>query len=130
PSQRVPDSTIDAILGDCEERLKKARYGQLLPKITYTPVEFVVGQASAWTSQWGQAASLLQSIAEFPRKALTDRLFLRGLDIDEYELLEAMDVCSDAIMKVSNRRDSKTQATEDLQVLARLARSRMDARGR
>lgn len=50
--------------------------------------------------------------------------------MDENELLEAMDVCADAVLKMSNRRDSRTRAHEDLKVLARLAGSTMDARGR
>jgi len=130
PSQRVPDSTIDEILENCEKRLKKALDSQLLPRITYTPLQFVVAQATEWTSQWGQAASLLQAIAEFPRKVLTDRQFLRGLDVDDDELLEAMDVCEDVVLKASNRRDAKQRAKEDLLVLGRLARSQKDARTR
>src|SRR2546427_856548 len=93
-------------------------------------LQFVVAQASEWASPWGQAASLLQGIAEFPRKMLTDRLLLRGLDVDESELLEAMDVCADAVLKISNRRDSRPRAHKDLHVLARLADSRMGARAR
>ena len=130
PGQRVAASTIDEILVNCEKRLKNAREGQLLPRITYTPLQFVVAQASEWASPWGQAASLLQGIAEFPRKMLTDRLLLRGLDVDESELLEAMDVCADAVLKISNRRDSRPRAHKDLHVLARLADSRMGARAR
>jgi hypothetical protein len=128
--QRIPDSTISEILEYREKRLNDAREGQLLPRIAYTPVQFIVTRASEWASQWGQAASLLQAIAEFPRKVVADRLFLRGVDVDESEMLEAMDVCSDAVLKVSNRRDSKIRAIEDLQVLARLVRSQADARGR
>jgi len=132
PGQRVPDSTIDEILENCEKRLKKALESQLLPRITYTPLQFVVAQATEWTSQWGQAASLLQAIAEFPRKTLTDRLFLRSLDldVDEDELLKAMDVCEDIVLRTSNRRDAKQRAKEDLLVLGRLARSQKDARTR
>lgn len=90
PGQPVPEATVAKILAACQQRLEKAHQGQLLPKITYTLVQFVVGPASEWGSPWGQAASLLQAIAEFPRKALTDRFFLRGLDVDEDELLEAI----------------------------------------
>ncbi len=129
--QRFLDSDVNDILEKCKERLRKALGGRLLPRITYTPVQFVVGEASEWASPWGQAGSLLHAIAEFPRKALTDRLFLRGLDdTDDTELLEAMDVCSDAIQNMTNRREARTRAHEDLKVLARLADSRTDARGR
>jgi hypothetical protein len=130
PGQRVSDSTISDILANCEKRLNNAREGRLLPSIAYTPVQFIVARASEWASQWGQAASLLQAIAEFPRKLIADRLFLRGLDVDENEMLKAMDVCSDAFLKLSSRRDSRPRALEELQILARLAGSRMEARGR
>lgn len=130
PGQRVRDETVDEIMGDCQKRLEAALKGRLLPKITYTPVQFVVGRASEWASPWGQAASMLQAVAEFPRKVGTDPFFLRGFDVDEDELLKAMDVCDDAVLKISNRRDRKKQATEDLLVLAQLARSKRDARGR
>lgn len=112
--------------------MKQACQGQLLPKITYTPVRFaVVEHASEWASPWGQAASLLQALAEFPRKALADRFFFRDLEaVDDDAVVEAMDLCEDAVRKISNRRDSKQQAKEDLRFLARLSRSQNDARSR
>jgi hypothetical protein len=126
----VPDSTIDDILGRLADRLKRACDRQLLPNITYTSVEFAIPSSSRWASVWGHAASLLAGIAQYPRKVLTDRNFLRRLDVDEDDLLAAMDVCGDAILKISKRRDARERARADLEVLARLAASGMGARDR
>jgi hypothetical protein len=74
---------------------------------------------------------LLHALAEFPRKALTDRFFFRDLEaVDDDALVEAMDLCEDAVRKISNRRDARQQATEDLRFLARLSHSQNDARSR
>src|SRR5581483_4638113 len=107
-----------------------ARGGRFLPSVTHAPIGFGAGQESIWVSPWGQAATLLQEIAKFPRRVLTDGFFLRGLDIAVDELCAAMDVCGDAIVAAFRTRGVKDRARADLALLDRLAASKLEARRR
>jgi hypothetical protein len=125
----VTASAVDQILAEAERRLNQALGGRLLPSVSFSPVEFRAARESKWTSLWGQAATLMLAIAEYPRKALTEPRFLAGVDhVDEDELLEAMDVCADVIRQTSVR--ARRRAKNDLQMLARLERSKLDGRQR
>ncbi|MQL51623.1 hypothetical protein GFC01_04980 [Desulfofundulus thermobenzoicus] len=72
---------------------------------------------------WGQALLLLQKIAEFPRKSLTDSYFLQGLRLDQRELLEAMDVCDDIIVKESRKSNVSDRAKNELKLLEEIKKS-------
>ena len=56
--------------------------------------------------------------------------FLQGLQIEEDELLEAMDVCEDAIRRTSTRREAKERAMKDMNRLAGLAEAKLEPRRR
>ncbi len=124
PGQQLSKETVGGVLADLTERLSRALGEHLLPKVTYSPVQFAVGGDSEWESPWGQALVLLRSIGEYPRKALTDAFFLRGLRVDHDELFAAMDVCQDHIRKNSNL----TMAQEELKCIERVMGSPAPAR--
>jgi hypothetical protein len=130
PGQDAPESIVDEILRQGTERLNAAVSGSFLPRVTPARIRFDVGEDSTWISRWGQAATLLNEVAAFPRRILTDRFFLQGLDVDEDKLLEAMDVCGDAIVQAIGTRGVKDRARDDLEVLGRLSGSGLDARRR
>jgi hypothetical protein len=130
PGRDAPESIVDEILQQGTERLKTAVSGSFLPRVTHALIRFDVGKDSTWISRWGQAATLLNEVAAFPRRALTDRFFLQGLDVDEDKLLEAMDVCRDVIVQASGSRGVKNRARDELTVLGRLNGSGLEARQR
>jgi hypothetical protein len=130
PGQDVPESIVDEILRQGTARLKAAVSGSFLPRVTPARIRFDVGEDSTWISRWGQAATLLNEVAAFPRRILTDRFFLQGLDAHENKLLEAMDVCGDSIVQAMGTRGVKDRARGELEVLGRLSRSGLDARRR
>gem|GEM_PF-6022545 len=90
------------MLAELEERLEKVHRERFLPQVTYTRIEFKPANKreceQGWQSVWGQALRLLYSIAEYPRKAITDPYFLRGIKVNLNELLKAMDVGGDVIV--------------------------------
>src|SRR5262249_52906351 len=85
---------------------------------------------SATESPWGQAYSLLSDVASFPRKALTDGFFFRGLKVSEDELIDAMNVADDALCRDLGSRGIKERCKTELELLSRIERAPITARER
>ena len=79
PGGKIPDSAVANILEELRSRLEKTKADKLIPRVAYSPVAFNPSQKSEWSSPWGQAFALLKGIAEFPREAMTNRFFWRGI---------------------------------------------------
>uniref|UniRef100_A0A7C1F2M0 Uncharacterized protein n=1 Tax=Ammonifex degensii TaxID=42838 RepID=A0A7C1F2M0_9THEO len=99
PGKPLPGDAVEKILTALCERLQKIPRERLLPQVTYKDIRFSPESDSQWTNPWAEALRLLGDIAEFPRKALTDRFFFRGLRVEQYNLVKAMDVCGDACVR-------------------------------
>lgn len=104
PGEPLPRDVKENVLNELKNRLKKIPRDRFLPQVTYAKIRFLppAGEEEedkGWQSTWGQALRLLYSIAEYPRKAITDPYYLRGIMVDLDELLKAMDVCDDAIVR-------------------------------
>ncbi|MBZ5609694.1 MAG: hypothetical protein LAP38_15650 [Acidobacteriia bacterium] len=109
PDEPLPAGTINVIVRDLEDRLVKATGEHFLPKVSYASQKFSLRAPSAHVEQWAPARTLLGAIAEHGRKAISKKDHLRGHEIAEPELLEAMNVCDDHILRT--RPDSKTVNT-------------------
>jgi len=96
-----------------------------LPELTYVPVHFDPCDETEWASGWGQALQLLQAIAEYPRKAVTDPFFLRGLDVDDGALLDAMDVLGD---KFHQAKPAKARAKRELEIIVQVMSADVESR--
>jgi len=128
PGEALPEETFAKILADLKERLQKAGVGSFLPQVSRLGVSFKVGSGSQWESAWGQALTFLQAVAEFPRKALTDSFFLRGLRVDRNELLEAMNVCEDSLIARHKSENVERQAKDELALLGRIEAAEIETR--
>ena len=62
----------------------------------------------------------MSDIATFPRKALTDPFFLRGLKVGEDDLIDAMNVADDALLHDRRARGLKERCKDDLALLDRI----------
>lgn len=111
----LPKSTLNLILREFDRRLAMATDGDLLPRITYTTIQFSSRADSEHVSQWVQVRLLLSASAEYFRKAITSGTHLKGLEIQERELLAAMDVCGDWILH--QPRNSGTERTAKAELL-------------
>ncbi|MCL6561026.1 MAG: hypothetical protein K6U74_20010 [Firmicutes bacterium] len=100
PGKPLPKESAKNILSAVENRLQEIGKERLLPKVSYAEVGFSHIAETRWRSPWAQVLALLSDIAEFPRKAMTDIFFLRGVRVEFEELIEAMDVCDDVIVKL------------------------------
>ena len=85
---------------------------------------------TASATPWEQAFSLLADIATFPRKALTDSFFFRGLKVSETDLIEAMNVADDTLIEDLRARRIKDRCKAELDLLDRIQRVRCEARER
>jgi len=132
PGQELPEAALEKILSAATKRLQDAVDAALLPRLSYSPIAFRPdrGPASLWGSPWGQAATFLHAVAEYPRKALTDPFFWRGLAVERSHLFKAMDVAGDQLWSVAERDRTERRAAEELTVLEEMEPLKLDARRR
>jgi hypothetical protein len=118
----VTDDVIDQVSKSLEERLTKAQAANFMPALTCSPLLFD-NMSNTWADPWGQAYALLSDIAAFPRKALTDAFFLRGVRVSEDDLIEAMNVADDALIRDRAVPKLKDRCRLELDLLAQIEKS-------
>ena len=118
PAKRMPEETINEILGALTERFRKATSANFLPKVSFVKTGFRLGGDSEHVSDWAAARTLLRAVAEYPRSALKNRAyFFRGLQVKEEALLQAMNVVADPLVAEWFQPRSLETAREELEVL-------------
>ena len=119
---QVTANVIARVCKSLEERLMKAQAANFMPALSYTDIAFS-HTSNTWANPWGQAYTLLADIADFPRKALTDPSFFRGLSVSEDELIGAMNVADDALLRDSSFRRLKNRCKLELNLLRYIEQS-------
>ena len=127
-SGKATAGVIDRVTESLKERLTRAQSANFMPQLTYSMITFTHSADNAWASPWGQAYALLNDIATFPRKALTDGFFFRGLNVKEDDLLNAMNVADDALLRGEMARGIKDRCRADLNALVRIEKAPLDVR--
>lgn len=122
---QVTEDVIDQVSKSLEERLTKAQAANFMPTLTYSPILFG-NMSNTWANPWGQTYALLSDIAVFPRKALTDSFFFRGLRVSEDDLIEAMNVADDTLIRDRAVPRIKDRCSLELDLLARIEKSPID----
>ncbi|MEK6285651.1 MAG: hypothetical protein AABO57_07915 [Acidobacteriota bacterium] len=125
----VSEDIIKKVMKELEERLTKAQSANFMPMLTYSNISFN-SKSSTFASPWGQAYSLLSDIVEFPRKAMTDAFFLRGMNVPEDELTDAMNVANDAIVRDRETRKIKARCETELEIVLQIRNSPIDSRAK
>lgn len=115
PGHVTPD-VVAKVVDNLKVRLTKAQYSDFMPKITYSPISFSATEGP-FASPWGQAYSLLSDIAAFPRKAHTDSFFFRGVKTSKLELMSAMDVAGDVLLRDSGTFELQDRSKLELEFL-------------
>jgi hypothetical protein len=122
PREHISEEAINYILTDLEERLNGALNGKFVPDVNYN--KFNIGlQSSNWASLWAQPLAVLYDIARYPRIVLSDRFFMRGLKVEQDDLLIAMDICNDKIIKERNQNRIWERAKKELEFLKTIINS-------
>jgi hypothetical protein len=125
----VPSYAVDEVVESLVDRLKKAHLANFMPQITYSVVTFDP-TVNELASPWGQAFALLADIVAFPRKALTDSFFFRGLRVSEDDLFEAMNVVDDALFRDLHLRGIKDRCRAELDLIAQIKQALLESRVR
>ena len=112
-----------------KERLGKAKSANFMPTLSYSTISFA-GADTAMASPWGQAYSLLSDVAKFPRKALTDSFFFRGLKVSKKDLINAMNVANDALCRSPGTFDTEDRCKEELDLLAKIEKTPLESKAR
>jgi hypothetical protein len=112
-----------------KERLRKAQSANFMPKLSYSTVTFS-NTDNALASPWEQAYSLLSDVATFPRKALTDVFFFRGLKVSKKDLIKAMNVADDVLCCNLGTFDVEDRCNGELDLLARIEKTPMESKTR
>lgn len=126
---KVTDDVIARVIENLKARLYKAQSANFMPTLSYSLVSFVRTE-NAMVSPWGQAFSLIADIAKFPRKALTDSFFFRGLKVPEDDLIEAMNVTDDVLSRNLRERGIKDRCRAELELISRIEKASLESRDR
>jgi hypothetical protein len=126
---KVTRDVITQVEKSLKERLGKAKSANFMPKLSYSAVRFLRTDNAA-ASPWGQAFSLLADVTAFPREALTDSFFFRGLKVAEEDLIKVMNVADDALCRDLTARGVKDRCKAELDLLARIENASIEAKHR
>jgi hypothetical protein len=126
---KVTEDVIEKVVASLKTRLTKAQTANFMPTLSYSVLGFAATENES-ASPWGQAFSLLADVADFPRKALTDGFFFRGLKVPEDDLIDAMNIADDPICNERNVRNIKERCRDELAVLSRIEASELAPRQR
>jgi hypothetical protein len=119
---KVTRDVITQVEKSLKERLGKAKSANFMPKLSYSAVRFLRTDNAA-ASPWGQAFSLLADVTAFPREALTDSFFFRGLKVAEEDLIKVMNVADDALCRDLTARGIKDRCKAELDLLSRIEKA-------
>ncbi len=125
----VPQEAIEKVEKSLKERLIKAQTANFMPALTYSPIQFST-QSNTWANPWGQAYALLSDIAAFPRQSLTNSRFFQGFRVSEDELVEAMNVADDALLRDQGLLGIRERSRSELELIARIETSPIESKDR
>ena len=128
----VPQHTLTGLVDALTLRINRALDAQLLTPVTFSEVRFDLREKEGWQAPWAQAEKLVIALARFPRQAIHRSKTLAGLQTSQSEILTAMDVEDDVILKVEkeNRLRSERRARSELQTLEQIANADILGRDR
>ena len=117
----VPQRALHEVIDDLRLRIQRALDARLVTPVTFSDLRLVPPkpEEEGWQAPWAQAEKLVLALARFPREAIHRPKTLSGLQKSQWEILHAMDVEDDSILKLemANRRLSERRAGSDLRML-------------
>lgn len=117
PDRTLPDETVNYIIDELRRRLGPTVGGRLIPTVSYASVVFNPHQSTGWSSQWGQALDLLESIIRQPRATMPNPKAAMREPQQRSDLRVVMDVLGDPILSKYGTRDGRKRAIHELQCL-------------
>jgi hypothetical protein len=128
----VKTEVVEKVIHSLQDRLTKAMTNNFVPEVSYSEVGFRATE-NDFASPWGQAYSLLSDIATYPREALTDGFFFRGLTTSRQEIREiakAMNVADDAFLRGAAISEREDRCATELDLLLRIEKTTIESKQR
>lgn len=130
----VPKDLLCRVVRDLKQRIAHALEGQLCARVTFLGIQFVPSRKLDCQAPWEQAEKLVLALAGFPRKAIAAKCgpgwYLSQLQTDAEEVLKAMDVENDEILKGWDGPGTKRRAQSELRVLDEISEAEISSRDR
>jgi len=121
PKRELPQAAFNEIMNDLKRRLSKVFDGKILPEVSYSPIGLEFSSESKWNAPWKQALVFMKSVFLFPRKIITDPYFLRGLRINQEDLVRSMCIYDDHIVaELLKRKYDYNRATAEISFIDEL----------
>ena len=130
----VPKRALTELLDDLSLRINRGLNAQLLSPVTFSEARFDLREKEKkdWQAPWAQVEKLVLALARFPRQAIHRPKTLSGLQASQSEILTAIDIADDIILKVEkeDRLRAERRASSELQILDWIANADMGGRDR
>ena len=129
----VPQSAITELTDELKRRITLSVGEHFVAPVTFTSVGFDPPTNpidSGAEAPWVQARQLVLALARFPRDVFTQPKKLGGLETPRQNILEAMDVEGDCILKEPFGRKLEDWARDDKSILDRIVASDIGDRAR
>jgi len=112
----VPDYLIRELMDELRSRIEVARNNPIATRVTYSTVRYKLESNSKFEAPWAQVEKLVLGLVKFPRMNILKINSLSFDSIGSEEILEAMDVANDNILKVwrTNKNQGIRRSKEEL----------------
>ena len=127
-----PQKVLDEVLNRLLTRIDNALNSSLLAQPTYSEYRPVLYGQGSLEAHWAQVQRLVLALTRFPRKALYRRDILAGMATSKSEILQAMNIADDEILKIAQYEEyqARRESIRDLESLNWIAKSNIKARDR
>ena len=131
-TSEVSGSTLREVVADLKRRISHAIEGQIVAPVTFSEVQFLPQSQLDGHAPWAQAEKLLLGLARFPRKVIAHpKRSLSGLTTPDREILTAMDVEHDAILREEKTLlGAERRARSEEMLLDRISDANLSSRDR
>ena len=128
----ISQDALQKVTDGLSSRIQCALDERLLTPVTPSKVRFDLFEKEGWQAPWAQAEKLLLALARFPRQVILGTRALSGLQTSETEILTAMNIADDIILKVEkyDRWEAKHRSRSELRTLEWIENANIEGRDR
>ena len=127
--QDVSQYALREVMNDVSARIQRALNKQLLARVTFSDVRFDLQEKASWQAPWAQAEKLMLALARFPRQVIHRPKTLSGLQTSQSEILIAMNIADDIILKM-DQWEAEHRSRSELQILEWIENANIEGRDR
>lgn len=126
---RATSAVVGKVMEALSKRLEMAKTQNFMPQLSLTDIAFNSTESEG-ASPWGQAFTLLKNVAEYPRKAEVQANFFGELEVDEDDLIAAMNVAGDSMIGRTRDRKTAPRCRQELDLLTQIEKANIPPRQR